>query len=246
MFAFIDRSSCLVEPVLVGRALLLFPVLVQAAPSTSSSRPVAAREYLHREALWKVLCSRDPRSESLSVVVVVVVASQPLQERPCSGRSSPHVVFLQLLTKSSSRATWAFSLNIVVPMCFWRPRIAWLGTVGASGVTESRPRPESCPSRCRWRSQPELLLSPHCDCSSHPFVRGALVQSHSYVHLVLLPPAGLPRVVAARPCRTGATVLQVAVLQLPCHISSNLLELLLGCVVILLQVLHNLSQLRDL
>ena len=80
MNALIDRSSCLVEPVLVGGVRLLFPVLVQAAPSPyPAQRPVAARENPHREAMWKVLCSRDARSESLSVVVVHL---RPLQESP--------------------------------------------------------------------------------------------------------------------------------------------------------------------
>ena len=37
MNALIDQSSCLVAPVLVARALLLFPVLVRSAPSTSSA-----------------------------------------------------------------------------------------------------------------------------------------------------------------------------------------------------------------
>ena len=171
-----------------------FPCSCSPHRARPAPRLVAAHEYPHREALWKVLCSRDARSESLSVNVV---HSRPLQELPCSGRSSTHVVFLQLLTKSSSRATCAFSLNVVVPMLFWRP--------------------EPCPSRCRWRSRPELLMSLHSDCSSHPFVLGArLVKSHGYVHLVLLPPACLQlviisRFVAARPCRTGATATQVAV-----------------------------------
>ena len=42
---------------LLGHTLLLLSVLVQAALSTfPAPRPVAAREYPHREALWKVLC----------------------------------------------------------------------------------------------------------------------------------------------------------------------------------------------
>ena len=37
VFALIDGSSCLLEPLLVGIALLIFPVLVQAAPGSSSA-----------------------------------------------------------------------------------------------------------------------------------------------------------------------------------------------------------------
>ena len=50
---------CCLEHVypLLGHTLLLLSVLVQAALSTfPAPRPVAAREYPHREALWKVLC----------------------------------------------------------------------------------------------------------------------------------------------------------------------------------------------
>ena len=42
---------------LLGHTLLFVPVIVQAALSTfPAPRPVAALEYTHREALWKVLC----------------------------------------------------------------------------------------------------------------------------------------------------------------------------------------------
>ena len=52
--------------------------------------------------------------------------------------------------------------------------------------------------RCSFRAA-LLLLSPHCDCSSHPLLRGArLVQSHSLVHLVLLAPACLQVAVVSR------------------------------------------------
>ena len=47
------------------------PHRVRPAP-----RLVAAREDPHREALWKVLCSRDARSGSLTVVVVLAAASR--------------------------------------------------------------------------------------------------------------------------------------------------------------------------
>ena len=65
MFELIDRSSCLVEPVVIGRAILLLPVLAQTAPSTSS---VASGR-----------CSRMSPSlgrELLSLLSQRVVASQ--------------------------------------------------------------------------------------------------------------------------------------------------------------------------
>ena len=99
MNALIDQSSCLVEPVLVlSRA--------RAVRTEHVQRRV-------RSLLANVSCSRGARSLSLHVVVV---NSCPLQELPCSRRSSPHVVSLQLLSESSSPATCAFSLSVVVPM----------------------------------------------------------------------------------------------------------------------------------
>ena len=57
MLELIDRSACLVEPVSVVESCAP-PVLVlylqQARPAP---RPVAAREFPLREALWKVVCS---------------------------------------------------------------------------------------------------------------------------------------------------------------------------------------------
>ena len=182
-----------------------FPCSCRPHGARPAPRPVAARECPHREALWKVMSSRDARSESFSVVVVVF--SRPLQELlaqgahhhtlySCSCSPSRHPVrrVLSLSQRCGSDIVLASSSCLAVP-------------VGGSGLTESRSRPEPCSSRCRWRSRPEQLLSLHCDCSSHPFVLGArLVQSHGYVHLVLLPPAChqvvvVSRIVAARPCR---------------------------------------------
>ena len=55
----IDRSTCLVEPDLVGRALLLLPVLVQVCTQhvQRRARSVAAREYPHREAFLERTCA---------------------------------------------------------------------------------------------------------------------------------------------------------------------------------------------
>ena len=56
MLELIDRSACLVEPVSVESCappvLVLSPQQARPAP-----RPVAAREFPLREALWKVFCS---------------------------------------------------------------------------------------------------------------------------------------------------------------------------------------------
>ena len=56
MLELIDRSACLVELVTVGSCappvLVLSPQQARPAP-----RPVAAREFPLREALWKVFCS---------------------------------------------------------------------------------------------------------------------------------------------------------------------------------------------
>ena len=62
----IDRSACLVEPVLVGRAFFCsFPCPCRPYRARPAPRPVAARERPHREACFKVLCSRGTRSEPL-------------------------------------------------------------------------------------------------------------------------------------------------------------------------------------
>ena len=71
MFELIDRSACLVEPVVVGRAILLLPVLAQTCTQHVQRRdPVAAREYPHREALRKVLCSPSCSSRAAPVALV--------------------------------------------------------------------------------------------------------------------------------------------------------------------------------
>ena len=58
MFEFIDRSSCLVEPVLVGRAILLLPVLAQTCTKHVQRRVRSLLANIpHREALRLVLCS---------------------------------------------------------------------------------------------------------------------------------------------------------------------------------------------
>ena len=65
MLELIDRSTCLVEPVVVESCapppvLVLSPQQARPAP-----RPVAAREFPLREALWKVFCSLRAHSELL-------------------------------------------------------------------------------------------------------------------------------------------------------------------------------------
>ena len=64
MLELIDRSACLVEPVVVESCapsvLVLYPQQARPAP-----RPVAARECPFREALWKVFCSLRAHSELL-------------------------------------------------------------------------------------------------------------------------------------------------------------------------------------
>ena len=64
---FIDRSARLVEPCVVdGASLLLLPVLVQAASSTSGAESTVDAAHTHREALLKVLSLlRTARSELL-------------------------------------------------------------------------------------------------------------------------------------------------------------------------------------
>ena len=64
MFELIDRSSCLVEPAALTRARATLH-LARPAP-----RPVAAREYTHREALRKVLCSPSCSSPAAPVALV--------------------------------------------------------------------------------------------------------------------------------------------------------------------------------
>ena len=58
MFELIDRSSRLVEPVIVGRAILLLPVLAQTCTQHVQRRvqSLLAKKN-HRDALRKVLCS---------------------------------------------------------------------------------------------------------------------------------------------------------------------------------------------
>ena len=64
MFELIDRSACLVEPVVVVTRARASLHLARPAP-----RPVAAREHLHCEALRKVSCS--PRCSSRDAPVAL-------------------------------------------------------------------------------------------------------------------------------------------------------------------------------
>ena len=66
MLELIDRSACLVEPVVVESCAPPPPVLVLSPQQASPApRPVAAREFSLREALWKVFCSLRAHSELL-------------------------------------------------------------------------------------------------------------------------------------------------------------------------------------
>ena len=163
---------------------------------------------------------------SPNCIVVVVVNS------PCSGRSSPHVVFLQLLTKSSSRATCAFSLST----WFWRPRIAWLCTLG-TGLTLSFALSMAKAARAAPVASLRLLQPPFRSDPRLPCPLDTCLSS------------GRDRL--AHRCRATLRRLEPLACRLLCcnwcrRISSNLLELILVRVVVLLQMLHILSQLRDL
>ena len=113
MNALIDRLSCLVDPVPVGGALFAIS-RARAVRTDNVQRRV--RSLLTKIPIARP-CGKSCAPEMLvPKASVIVVHSRPLQDPSCSGRSSPHVVFLQLLTKSSSRATWAFlSHNVVIP-----------------------------------------------------------------------------------------------------------------------------------
>ena len=103
--ALIDWSSCLVEPVLVlSRARAVRTEYVRPVP-----RPVAAREYSHREALWKVLRSR---SESLSVVVLAAASGTILLRALITTRCIPAAAHQVLV----SCDMFFPSLNVVVSM----------------------------------------------------------------------------------------------------------------------------------
>ena len=72
MFELIDRSSCLVEPVIVGRASLLLPVLAQTCTQHVQRRvqSLLAKKN-HRDALRKVLCSPS------CLIALVTKSSRP-------------------------------------------------------------------------------------------------------------------------------------------------------------------------
>ena len=197
--ALIDRSSCLVEPVLVlSRARAVRTEHVQhrvrsLLANISIARPCGrscALEMLVPRASLLSLSTRGRFRNSLAQ------GAHHHTLYPCSCSPSRHLVrhVLSLSQRCGSDVILASSSCLAV-------------YVVGSGSTGSCSRPEPRPSRCRWRSQPELLLSLRCDYSSHPFVLGAVSSTPtvsctlSSCHLLVFGSwsfrASLPR----RPCR---------------------------------------------